>query len=91
MAKSLEQRVAVPTLAICRMVPAIAIGSAIGGCQKGGCVPKLYYAILLRKRLPTTVVNEPKRGFPVPTISGLVKVLRERNHLVPGAGLFTIG
>ena len=55
----------------------------IGHVDKGEFRPKAILRDFVAKRLPKEVLNAPKRGFPVPTISWFGKVLREQGRIVP--------
>ena len=83
MAVSLEQRVPflhLPFVEWCQRSP---MEVRIGDAAKGGFRSKAILRNFVAKRLPTEVLNAPKRGFPVPTIRWFGEVLREQGRFVP--------
>jgi asparagine synthase (glutamine-hydrolysing) len=80
MAASLETRVPflhLPFVEWCQRSP---MEVRIGHVDKGEVRPKAILRDFVAKRLPTEVLNAPKRGFPVPTIKWFGEMLREQGN-----------
>ncbi len=83
MASSLETRVPflhLPFVEWCQRSP---MDVRIGRIDKGEFSSKAILRNFVAKRLPTEVLNAPKRGFPVPVIRWFSQMLREQKRLAP--------